>query len=82
MRALIRRNCGKRLSIYFFVIFFANRNMIDRVTIDRILDAANIVDVIEDFVRLKKRGVNYIACCPFHDEKTPSFSVSATKKHL
>ena len=53
--------------------------MIDRATIDRILDAANIVDVIEDFVRLKKRGVNYIACCPFHDEKTPSFSVSATK---
>jgi DNA primase len=53
--------------------------MIDRATIDRILDAANIVDVIGDFVHLKKRGVNHIACCPFHDEKTPSFSVSAAK---
>ncbi|MDR3181119.1 MAG: DNA primase [Prevotellaceae bacterium] len=53
--------------------------MIDRATIDRILDAANIVDVIGEFVSLKKRGVNHIACCPFHDEKTPSFSVSATK---
>ena len=45
--------------------------MIDRATIDRIFDAANIVDVVGDFVSLKKRGVNYIACCPFHDEKTP-----------
>ena len=53
--------------------------MIDRATIDRILDAANIVDVIGEFVNLKKRGVNHVACCPFHDEKTPSFSVSATK---
>ncbi|MDR3184232.1 MAG: DNA primase [Prevotellaceae bacterium] len=53
--------------------------MIDRATIDRIFDAANIVDVVGEFVSLKKRGVNYLACCPFHDEKTPSFSVSATK---
>ena len=53
--------------------------MIDRATINRILDAANIVDVIGEFVSLKKRGVNHIACCPFHDEKTPSFSVSPTK---
>jgi DNA primase len=53
--------------------------MIDRATINRILDAANIVDVVGDFVSLKKRGVNYMACCPFHDEKTPSFSVSAAK---
>jgi DNA primase len=53
--------------------------MIDRATIDRIFDATNIVDVIGDFVSLKKRGVNYVACCPFHDEKTPSFSVSASK---
>ena len=53
--------------------------MIDRATIDKIIDAANIVEVVGDFISLKKRGVNYLACCPFHNEKTPSFSVSATK---
>ena len=53
--------------------------MINRETIDRILDAAQIVDVISDFVTLKRRGANYVACCPFHDEKTPSFSVSPSK---
>jgi DNA primase len=53
--------------------------MIDPVTIDRIYDAADIVDVIKDFVNLKKRGANYLGLCPFHNEKTPSFSVSATK---
>src|SRR5574344_455435 len=50
--------------------------MVDRATIERIMDAANIVDVIGDFVALKRRGSDYIACCPFHNEKTPSFSVS------
>ncbi|MDR3226562.1 MAG: DNA primase, partial [Prevotellaceae bacterium] len=53
--------------------------MIDQTTINRVFDAADIVDVIQDFVSLKKRGANYIACCPFHDEKTPSFSVSQSK---
>ena len=53
--------------------------MIDRETVDRILDAADIVDVISDFVTLRRRGANYIACCPFHNEKTPSFSVSPSK---
>lgn len=53
--------------------------MIDRATIDRILDAARIEEVISDFVTLKKRGANYVACCPFHHEKTPSFSVSPSK---
>ncbi len=53
--------------------------MIDRATIDKIIDTADIVEVIGDFISLKKRGVNYLACCPFHNEKTPSFSVSATK---
>ncbi|MBR2064606.1 MAG: DNA primase [Bacteroidales bacterium] len=53
--------------------------MIPQETVDRILDAAQIVDVIGDFVTLKKRGANHIACCPFHNEKTPSFSVSASK---
>lgn len=54
--------------------------MIDRQTIERILDAAQIVDVIQEFVPLKKRGVNYLGLCPFHNEKTPSFTVSPTKQ--
>ena len=53
--------------------------MIDQPTIDRILDAANIVDVVSDFVTLRKRGVNYVGLCPFHDDKTPSFYVSPAK---
>ena len=53
--------------------------MIDRETIDRIYAAANIVDIVGDYVTLKRRGVNYIACCPFHNEKTPSFVVSPAK---
>ena len=53
--------------------------MIDQATVDRIIDAANILDVVSDFVTLRKRGVNYIGLCPFHDEKTPSFSVSPSK---
>jgi DNA primase len=54
--------------------------MIDRPTIERILDAAQIVDVIQEFVPLKKRGVNYLGLCPFHNEKTPSFTVSPSKE--
>lgn len=54
--------------------------MIDQVTIDRIVGAANIVDVVSEFVTLRKRGVNYIGLCPFHNEKTPSFSVSQSKQ--
>ncbi|MFR9620907.1 MAG: DNA primase [Rikenellaceae bacterium] len=53
--------------------------MIDRETIDRIYAAADIVDIISDYVTLKRKGVNYQACCPFHNEKTPSFVVSPTK---
>ena len=53
--------------------------MIDRNTVQKILDTAEIVDVVSDFVTLKRRGANYIACCPFHNEKTPSFSVSPAK---
>lgn len=53
--------------------------MIERVTIERIMDAAEIVDVIQDFVTLKKKGVNYVGLCPFHNEKTPSFTVSPSK---
>lgn len=53
--------------------------MIDRHTIDRIMDATNIVDVVGEFVTLKKAGVNYKGLCPFHNEKTPSFVVSPAK---
>lgn len=52
---------------------------INRETIRRIIDAADIVDVVSDFVRLKKKGANYVGLCPFHSERTPSFSVSKSK---
>ena len=53
--------------------------MIDRETVDRIYAAANIVDIVGDYVTLRRKGVNYVACCPFHNEKTPSFVVSPSK---
>ena len=53
--------------------------MIDRETVDKILDAVDIVDVVSDFVHLRRRGASYIGLCPFHNEKTPSFSVSRSK---
>ena len=55
--------------------------MIDRATVDRILDAANIVEVVSEFVSLRKAGVNYKGLCPFHDDKTPSFMVSPAKNY-
>ncbi len=53
--------------------------MIDKETVERILNAADIVDVVSDFVHLRRRGSNYVGLCPFHNEKTPSFSVSRSK---
>ena len=53
--------------------------MLDQTTIDKITDAAQIQDVISDYVTLKKRGVNLLGLCPFHNEKTPSFMVSPAK---
>ena len=53
--------------------------MIDPETVDRIYAAANIVDIVSDYVSLRRKGVNYVACCPFHNEKTPSFVVSPAK---
>ena len=53
--------------------------MIPQETVDLILDTAQISDVISDFVTLKRRGANFVACCPFHNEKTPSFYVSPSK---
>jgi DNA primase len=53
--------------------------MIDQSTIDRIYETAQIVEVVGDFVSLKRRGTNYVGLCPFHNEKTPSFSVSPSR---
>jgi len=53
--------------------------MIDQSTVDRIFEASQIIDVIQDFISLKKKGVNYLGNCPFHHEKTPSFTVSPAK---
>ncbi len=53
--------------------------MIDRATIDRIMDATNIVDVVSEFVSLRKSGTSYKGLCPFHDDRTPSFSVSPSR---
>jgi DNA primase len=53
--------------------------MIEHNTVEKILDAANIVDVVQEYVPLKKRGVNLLGLCPFHNEKTPSFTVSPSK---
>ena len=53
--------------------------MIDRATVDKIMDAARIVDVVGEFVTLKKAGVNYKGLCPFHDDRNPSFMVSPAK---
>ena len=53
--------------------------MVDKFTVDKIYNAAQIVDVVSDFVTLKKRGVNYVGLCPFHEDSTPSFYVSPSK---
>ncbi|HDP75083.1 MAG TPA: DNA primase [Bacteroidales bacterium] len=53
--------------------------MIDQHTVDKILAAADIVEVVKEYVTLRKRGVNYLGLCPFHNEKTPSFTVSQSK---
>lgn len=53
--------------------------MIDRETVNKIFDTADILDVVSSFVNLKKRGANYLGNCPFHNEKTPSFTVSPAK---
>ncbi len=54
--------------------------MISQATIQQILGRIDILDVVGDFVKLKKRGANYLGLCPFHNEKTPSFTVSPSKE--
>lgn len=73
MRAFFSASCQKKVVSLHFI------SMIDQETIQRIMDAARIEEVIGDFVSLKKRGANHIGCCPFHNEKTPSFYVSPSK---
>jgi len=63
----------------FYLLKLFIKKLIDQITIQRIIDSAEIVDVIEDFVSLKKRGTNFLGLCPFHNEKTPSFIVSPGK---
>ena len=81
----LRRNyCALgKVQIYLaFLSFFCNFAiaMIDRATVDKIMDAVNIVDVVGEFVNLRKSGVNYKGLCPFHDDKTPSFMVSPARQ--
>ena len=54
-------------------------SMIDRLTVEKIKDAANIVDVVSEFVSLRRSGANYKGLCPFHNERTPSFFVSPSR---
>jgi len=72
---------ASKKSFYQKVCFdlFTFAAMIDHATIERIIDAAEISDVVSDFVTLRKRGVNMLGMCPFHNEKTPSFTVSPAK---
>ena len=55
------------------------QNMIDKSTINKIMDAADIVDVVSEFVTLRKSGANYKGLCPFHNERTPSFYVTPAR---
>lgn len=65
------------MTINFTIFVFPK--MIDLQTIERIQETAQIVDVVSDFVTLRRRGVNFVGLCPFHDDRTPSFYVSPAK---
>ena len=69
-----------RISLDICVELFTFAGMIDRATVDKIMDAVNIVDVVGEFVNLRKSGVNYKGLCPFHDDKKPSFMVSPARQ--
>jgi len=70
--------CNIYFALFLLICIFAG--MIDRATVDKIMDAVNIVDVVGEFVNLRKAGVNYKGLCPFHDDKTPSFMVSPARQ--
>lgn len=66
--------------LYFYTVKFKKcKHLIPKDTIQSIIDAARIDEVVGDFVQLRKRGVNMLGLCPFHNEKTPSFTVSPGK---
>ena len=71
--------CSSRRDFFVILASIHRLEMIDQLTIEKILDAVNIVDVVSEFVTLRRRGVNYVGLCPFHNEKTPSFYVSPSK---
>ena len=74
---------SRDLILYINFVFNIKQTSFMRIspeTVQRIIQTANVVDVVQDFVSLKKRGANMIGCCPFHNEKTPSFYVSAVKQ--
>jgi len=78
--AAARNRCLKRIQKLILHIKIATfATMIDHATIQRILDAADITEVVSDFITLRRRGVNMLGLCPFHNEKTPSFTVSPAK---
>ena len=68
-----------RGKIIIFFMYFCISDMIDRTTINKIMDAADIVDVVSEFVTLRKSGANYKGLCPFHNERTPSFYVTPAR---
>jgi DNA primase len=74
--------CSKFFILHslFFIYFCTFAGMIDRATVDKIMEATNIVDVVGEFVTLRKAGVNYKGLCPFHDDTTPSFMVSPARQ--
>ena len=61
-------------------LVFKLQTLISQNTIQQILSRIDIIDVVGGFVKLKKRGTNYLGLCPFHNEKTPSFTVSPSKE--
>jgi DNA primase len=68
-------NVGRAIGLYLSLVIMISQN-----TIQQILGRLDIVDIIGGFVKLKKRGTNYLGLCPFHNEKTPSFTVSPSKE--
>lgn len=68
------------MQVHFVFLHSKSTQLIDRQTIERIIATADIVEVVKEFVDIRKQGVNYKGLCPFHNEKTPSFTVSPSKQ--